>query len=154
MTQIIPLRKSHINSIIELNIEFESYLNSLSRSNRDTFDGEKKRAQILEYAFWNKKLFSGYVARIWKKIVGYAFYHSGFDPDEMQGKVIYLIDLYVRGQARGKWVGKALIEKLQDDKDSLGLYFAVWKKNPTAIEFYKRLGADWEEEVPFMKLMK
>ncbi len=51
MTQIIPLRKSHINSIIELNIEFESYLNSLSRSNRDTFDGEKKRAQILEYAF-------------------------------------------------------------------------------------------------------
>lgn len=34
------------------------------------------------------------------EIVGYALYHYGFDPDEMQGKVIYLIDLFVSEKAR------------------------------------------------------
>jgi GNAT superfamily N-acetyltransferase len=152
--KILSLRKSHINSVIELNIEFEDYLQSLSSWPRELFDIEKKRQQLLEHAFWKKRSYFGYVAKIDNEIVGYALYHYGFDPDELQGKVIYLIDLFISELARGHWVWKALVEKLQSHEDSIGLYFWVWRKNLGAIEFYKKMGADWIEDVPFMKLMK
>lgn len=154
MIQILPLRKSHIDSIIELNVEFDTYLSSLSNTKTNVLDVKKKRIQILENAFGKRKIFSGYVAKVSWEIVGFTFYHYGFDPDEMEGKVIYMFELFVSEKARGKWVWKALIEKLQSHEDSLGLYFAVWKKNPYAIEFYQKLGANWVEDVPFMKLMK
>ncbi len=152
--KILRLHPSHIEWILIMNLEFEGYLQSLSSWPREEFDIEKKRQQILEHAFWKKKSYSGYVAKIRTEIVGYAFYHYGFDPDEMQWKVIHLIDLFVSERARGKWVGRALVEKLQSHEDSTGLYFAVWKKNIWAIEFYKKLGAHWIDDVPFMKFMK
>ena len=151
---ILRLHKSHIEKIVELSCEFDEYIQSLSSVQRSSFDREKKRKQILENAFWKKKVFSGYVGKIGKDIVGFVFYHYGFDPDEMEWKVIYMFELFVSEQARGKWAGKALIEKLQSHPDSLGLYFGVWKKNLPTIWFYQKLGADWIENVPFMKLMK
>lgn len=151
---ILPLRRSHLEPILTLQLEFEDYLQSISSGKRENFDIEKKRKLLLENAFGKKKNFSGYVARIENEIVGYVFYHSWFDPDEMQGKVIYVIDLFVSEKARGQWAGRALIQKLQSHPDSLGLYFWVWTKNTPAIEFYKKLGARLCDDVPFMKLMK
>ena len=152
--KIIELRMSHIAGVLFLSQEFENYLQSLSSKDRESFDIEKKRKMLLENALGKKKKFSGYVAKIDNEIVGYVFYHYGFDPDEMQWKVIYVIDLFVSEKVRGQWVGRALIQKIQFHEDSLGLYFGVWKKNKWAIDFYKKLGADWIENVPFMKLMK
>ncbi len=99
---IDSLRRSHLDSILTLQLEFEYYLNSLSSEKRPNFDIEKKRKLLLENAFGKKKNFSGYVARIENEIVGYVLYHYGFDPDEMQGKVIYVIDLFVSEKARGQ----------------------------------------------------
>lgn len=152
--QILHFRKAHIDEILFLNQEFEKYLDALSSAPRRPFDINKKRQQLLEHAFWKKKCYSGYIAKIDNEIVWFTFYHYGFDPDEMDGKVIYMIELFVSEKARGKWVGRALIEKLQSHPDSLWIYFWVWKKNLSAIEFYKKLGAEWEEDVPFMKLLK
>lgn len=152
--QILHLRPSYIEWILALNLEFERYLDALSSSPREPFDIEKRRQQLLKHAFWKKKSYTGYVAKTGKEIVGFAMYHYGFDPDEMEGKVIHLIDFFVCERARRKWVGRALIERLQSHEDSIGLYFWVWKKNIPAIEFYKKMGADWIDDVPFMKLMK
>lgn len=152
--QILHFRKSHIDSILRLNLEFERYFDSLSSSPRRPFDVEKKREQLLTYAFWKNKSFAGYIAKIGGEIVGFTFYHYGFDPDEMDGKVIYMIELFVSERARGKWVGRALVEKLQSHNDSMGLYFWVWKKNLSAIEFYKKMWAEWCEDVPYMKIIK
>lgn len=152
--QILHFHKSHVDAVVELTREFDEYLQSLSSVKRDIFDGQQQKEKILKYGFWKEKSFSGYVAKVDNEIVGYAFYHYGFDPDEMQGKVIHLIDFFVSEKSRGKWVGRALVEKLQSHEDSLGLYFWVWKKNLGAIEFYKKLWAEWCEDVPFMKLIK
>lgn len=152
--KIIKFRPYHIDGVMQLNLEFEEYLASLSIYPRPGYDSNEERKQILKYAFWDEKAFSGYVAKIGEEIVGLAFYHYGFDPDEFRWKVIYLISLFVSEKARGKWVGRALIEKLQSHEDSLWLYFWVWKKNLPAIEFYKKMWADWVEDVPFMKLLK
>lgn len=154
MMQILPLNISHIDSILKLNLEFEQYLDNLSSSPRRPFDVEKKRKQLLEHAFSEKKSYDGYIAQINKEAVGFALYHYWFDPVEADGKVIYMLDLFVSENARGKWVGRALIEKLQSHEDSLWLYFWVWRKNISAIEFYKKMWADWVDDVPFMRLLK
>lgn len=151
---IVVFNKSHIDRIIELTQEFDEYLKSLSSVGREDFDTEKQRAKLMRYGFGEEMSFSWYVAEVDGVIVGYAFYHYGFDPDEMQWKVIHLIDFFVSESARGHWVGRALIEKLQSHEDSIGLYFWVWKKNIWAVEFYKKLWAEWCEDVPYMKLLK
>lgn len=151
---IHQFQPSHIESVLDLSEEFEDYIQSLSDLPREPLDVEKKRKMFHEYVFSESPAFSGYVAEIDNEIVGYAMYHYGFDPDEMQWKVIYLIDLFVSERARGKGIGRALIEELQSHEDSLWLYFWVWKKNLPAIEFYKKMWADWIDDVPFMKLMK
>jgi ribosomal protein S18 acetylase RimI-like enzyme len=152
--QITPINISHLDGILSLNIEFEQYLDALSSSPRREFDVEKKRKQFLKHAFSKEKSYDGYVAKINEEIVWFTLYHYGFDPDEADGKVIYMFELFVSEKVRGKWVGRALIEKLQSHEDSLGVYFWVWKKNIPAIEFYKKMWADWVEDVPFMKLLK
>ncbi len=154
MIKIRVFRKSDIDAVIELMREFDNYLQSLSSIERDDFDYERQREKLLRYWFWEEKSFSWYVAAIDDEIVGYALYHYGFDPDEMQWKVIHLIDFFVSEQARGHWVGRALIDKLQSHEDSIGLYFWVWRKNLGAIEFYKKIWAEWCEDVPYMKLLK
>ncbi len=152
--KILPFSPSHIDAVIELMREFNHYLQSLSSIDRDDFDEVKQREKLLRYWFWEEKSFSWYVAAIDNEIVGYALYHYGFDPDEMQWRVIHLIDFFVSERARRKWVWKALIEKLQSHTDSIGLYFWVWRKNLSAIEFYKKMWAEWCEDVPYMKLLK
>lgn len=152
--QILPFQLSHLESVLDLSLEFWEYLSSIAKQDTGIHDRESQRNRYLQYAFSEEKSFSGYVATVENEILGYAMYHYGFDPDEMQWKVIYLIDLFVSEKARGKWVGRALIEKLQSHEDSLGVYFWVWKKNIPAIEFYKKMWADWVEDVPFMRLMK
>ncbi len=152
--KIIQFRPYHIDDMMQLNIEFEQYLTSLSTYARPEYNPNTEREQILKNAFWKWKNYSGYIAKIDDEIIWFALYHYGFDPDEFRWKIIYLISLFVSEKARGHWVGRALIEKLQSHEDSLGLYFWVWKKNIPAIEFYKKMWADWEDDVPFMKLLK
>lgn len=152
--QILNFRTSHIDAVVELTREFDEYLQSLSSVKRDNFDSQKQKEKLLKYGFWKEKSFSWYIAKVDNEIVGYVFYHSGFDPDEMQGKVIHLIDFFVSEKARRKWAGRALVEKLQSHKDSIWLYFSVWKKNLGAIKFYESLWAKWCDDVPYMKLLK
>ena len=152
--QILHFRKSHIDAVVQLMREFDEYLQSLSSGKREDFDEEKQKEKLLKYGFGKEKSFSGYITKIDNKIVWYALYHYGFDPDEMQGKVIHLIDFFVSERTRGKWVGRTLIEKLQSHEDSIWLYFWVWKENIWAIEFYKKMWAEWCEDVPYMKLLK
>ena len=152
--QINQFQSHHVDRVAELTREFDEYLQRFSSVQREDFDTEKQRAKLMRYGFGEEKSFSWYVAEVDGVIVGYALYHYGFDPDEMQWKVIHLIDFFVSESARGQWVGRALIEKLQSHEDSIGLYFWVWKKNIWAIEFYKKMWADWCEDVPYMKLIK
>ena len=151
---IIPFSSSHIDSVVALTREFDEYLQKFSSAQREAFDSKKTKEKLLKYWFWKEKSFSWYIAEVDGVIVWYALYHYGFDPDEMQGKVIHLIDFFVSESARGYWVGRALIEQLQSHEDSIGLYFWVWRKNLSAIEFYKKMWADWCEDVPYMKLIK
>jgi GNAT superfamily N-acetyltransferase len=86
--------------------------------------------------------------------VGYLFYHEGYDPDEMSGRVIYVIDLLVSEEFRGSGIGTLLMKRvaaLCRKIEGNDVYFGVWLKNKAAIKFYEKLGAEWVDEVPFMR---
>jgi Acetyltransferase (GNAT) family len=67
------------------------------------------------------------------------------------GSGIFLEDIYIGDQFRGKGIGKALFARLASIallEDRVGIMFNVLEWNRTAIEFYQRIGAtflnDWK----------
>ena len=79
---------------------------------------------------------------------GYAvffYFYSTF-----QGRpALFLEDLYVPDRFRGKGIGKALlaaVAKLAIEEKCFGMRWEVLDWNAPAIEFYKRLGADFLDE--------
>lgn len=78
---------------------------------------------------------------------GYAFffdYYSSFE-----GRMIFLEDIFVRVQFRGKAVSRALFARLAAialKDDCHGVMFNVLDWNKAAIDFYRNLGAEfWNE---------
>lgn len=78
---------------------------------------------------------------------GYAFffdYYSSFE-----GRMIFLEDIFVRAQFRGKGFGRALFARLAAialENDRHGVMFNVLDWNKPAIDFYRKLGAEfWNE---------
>ncbi|XP_030042772.1 diamine acetyltransferase 2 isoform X2 [Microcaecilia unicolor] len=75
-------------------------------------------------------------------IVGYALYI--FSYNSMRGRIIYLEDLYVIPEFRGKGVGKQLLKevaKIGQDRQCYQIQFAVLNWNQQAIDFYRAQGA-------------
>jgi len=78
---------------------------------------------------------------------GYAFffdYYSSFE-----GRMLFLEDVFVRAQFRGKDIGRALFARLAAialQNDCHGVMFNVLDWNTPAIDFYRKLGAEfWNE---------
>jgi GNAT superfamily N-acetyltransferase len=76
--------------------------------------------------------------------VGYAIYFPSFST--FLGRAgLYLEDIYVRPQTRGKGIGKKLfaaVARIARDRDCGRFEWCVLKWNTPAIEFYQALGAE------------
>ena len=150
---INPVKKNDVLDIILLQKEFDVYLQRFSKNKRKRFSVQKHKRTLLRDGFGSKRAFQGFIARSQNKALGYVLYHFGYDPDEMEGRVIYVIDLFVTGGARRLGIGSILMKKVMalcKNTNCTGIYFGVWLKNKPAIQFYKKLGANWIKDVPFM----
>jgi GNAT superfamily N-acetyltransferase len=81
---------------------------------------------------------------------GFALFHYNYSTWRGQPG-LYLEDLFVLPEMRGKGIGKALLQKLAAialEENCYGLRWLVLEWNTPAIEFYDSLGAellgDWE----------
>ena len=86
--------------------------------------------------------------------VGFAIYFYNFS-SFLGKKGIYLEDLFVQPDARGKGFGKALLIRLAEiarDEDCGRLEWAVLDWNEPAIDFYKKLGAVQMDEWTVFRL--
>lgn len=97
---------------------------------RDGFSEQPKfRALILEWS---------------AEVVGYALffdYYSSFE-----GRAIFLEDVYVREKYRGNGIGKTVLSYLARAAKELDCFAVRWQVldwNTPAIEFYKKLGAEF-----------
>src|ERR1700751_4976096 len=103
--------------------------------------------QLLRDGFGPQPKFRVLLAEWDHEPAGYAFffdYYSSFE-----GPAIFLEDIYVRDQYRGKGIGKALLTRvaaLAQQQGGVALRWQVLDWNTPAINFYKDLGADFLEE--------
>jgi GNAT superfamily N-acetyltransferase len=125
--------------------EYERLLDRVSLNEADLRDhlfGEKKYAEVL-------------LAEEAGAVVGFALFFPNYST--FRGKPgIYLEDLYVVPEARGKGYGKALLvalAKLAVERDFCRVEWSVLNWNTPSIDFYKALGATPMDEWTVYRVM-
>ncbi len=105
----------------------------------DVYSGELVEAQV----FGAAPLFSVLVAEVDGELVGYAFFHDSYDP-EIAAPEVWLHDLFVRGHARSRGVGRRLmaaVARVTVERGATALSWGVLSSNRRARAFYADLGA-------------
>ena len=130
----IPLILEFIKELAE----YEKLLHQVVATEKilkESLFGEKKYAEII-------------IAYVEKKPVGFALYFHNFST--FLGRPgIYLEDLFVKPEARGKGIGQkilAYLGHLAKQRNCGRLEWSVLDWNETAINFYKRVGAKAMDE--------
>lgn len=98
---------------------------------------------LRETLFGNKSNIEALVGYLNDTPVGFALYFHNFSTF-LGRKGIYLEDLYVKPEARGKGVGQKILvylARLAKERDCGRLEWSVLDWNTPAIEFYKKIGA-------------
>jgi GNAT superfamily N-acetyltransferase len=112
-------------------------------------------AQIyLRDGFGPNPAFTGLVAEGDNGLIGYLLYTFGYDTDRAM-RYLFIIDLLVDEAQRGQGIGRALMQQAAQICREQGggeLFWAVYVKNQSALEFYRRLGATEVTELIFMIL--
>jgi GNAT superfamily N-acetyltransferase len=97
--------------------------------------------------FGSNPVFGFFVAEEQDCILGIALYYYRYST--WKGKRLYLEDIVVTENQRGKGTGKLLFEATMKkvlDEDCTGMMWQVLEWNKTAIEFYKRYNARFDSE--------
>lgn len=92
-----------------------------------------------ESGFGNKPVWWAFVAEEQDTIIGFALYYIRYST--WKGQRMYLEDLVVTEKARGKGVGKLLLDALiaeAKEKNLNGIVWQVLEWNEPAIHFYKK----------------
>ena len=97
--------------------------------------------------FGPNPIFGFFVAEKETEIVGLSLYYWRYST--WKGKRLYLEDIIVTEQARGKGIGKNLFDRTMQhalDEQCSGMMWQVLDWNEPAIEFYKKYGAGLSQE--------
>ena len=98
---------------------------------------------FIESGFGEKPVWWAFVAEADKKIVGFALYYIRFST--WKGQAMYLEDILVTNEMRGKGIGKLLFDRLIDEAKEKKFNRVIWQVldwNEPAINFYKKYNAD------------
>lgn len=101
----------------------------------------------IENGFGTNPIFSCFLAYYNGQLAGFSLWYYRFST--WKGKRLYLEDLYVKYDYRGKGIGKQLIEAcIEEAKNTncTGMMWQVLDWNTPAIEFYKRYNASFDGE--------
>ena len=111
-------------------------------------DAVKVTVEELERdGFGEHPLFGFFVAEEAGEIVGIAHYYYRYST--WNGKVLYLEDLIVTEAQRGKGYGKKLLDRIIQQAAADNCRLCTWQVldwNEPSIEFYKKIGANLDEE--------
>ncbi len=141
MLDIHPITRDEVPTLLSLICELATY--------------EKKRhkavvteADLLRDLFGSQPKFRALIAEWDGEPAGYATFFYFYSTFEGRA-ALFLEDLFVLDEFRGKGVGKALlaaVAKVAVDEGCFGLRWEVLDWNRPAIEFYEKLGATFLNE--------
>lgn len=145
---IRPSRREDAKAIGALAAALAEHLRSLG----DPDPGQMTEQRYVADGFGPSRAFSGLVGEHDGEIVGYLLYCHAYDLDH-GGRTLWIIDLFVRESARGRGVGRALMNRAAEicrDAGGSQLTWSVHPRNAIARRFYEKLGARTTREVDFM----
>ncbi|RKR85539.1 L-amino acid N-acyltransferase YncA [Mucilaginibacter gracilis] len=102
-------------------------------------------AEFKEAGFGQQPVWKAFVAEVDDYIVGFALYYTRYST--WKGRRIYLEDLLVTQNMRGKGIGKLLFDAVVKQTKELGYSGMVWQVldwNQPAIDFYNKYQAGLE----------
>lgn len=94
---------------------------------------------FVESGFSDKPVWWAFVASVESKIIGFALYYIRYST--WKGQRMYLEDILVTEEWRGKGIGKLLFDELikeAKEKKLTGMIWQVLEWNQPAINFYKK----------------
>lgn len=100
-----------------------------------------------ESGFGSQPVWWAFVAESDGLIHGFALYYIRYST--WKGQVMYLEDIIVTEQSRGKGIGKLLFDQLIEEANKKGFKRIVWQVlewNEPAINFYKKYDAQFDPE--------
>ena len=98
---------------------------------------------FIESGFGAKPVWWAFVAEADKKIVGFALYYVRYST--WKGQAMYLEDIIITNEMRGKGIGKLLFDRLIEEAREKKFNRIIWQVldwNEPAINFYKKYNAD------------
>jgi GNAT superfamily N-acetyltransferase len=105
-------------------------------------------ASLLRDGFGERPRFRVLMAEWDGQPAGYAFFFDYYSTFEGRAG-LFLEDVYVREQYRGKKIGNALMARvaaIAREENCFGVRWQVLDWNTVAIDFYRRLGAEFLDE--------
>jgi len=100
-----------------------------------------------ESGFGQTPVWWAFVAEVEGKVQGFALYYIRYST--WKGQRMYLEDLLVTEEMRGKGIGQLLFDALfkeAKEKELNGIVWQVLEWNEPAIKFYKKLNASFDAE--------
>lgn len=112
-------------------------------SGEDGYESPLSAADLEELAFGSSPRVGVILAERAGRLLGYVLYYPSFDTDHA-ARGFYLQDVYVRPEARGRGIGRALMAAtarccLEDG--GLYLFWNALARNQTGRAFYRAIGA-------------
>ncbi len=102
---------------------------------------------FVESGFGPKPVWYAFVAELNGKVEGFALYYIRYST--WKGQRLYLEDILITQEARGKGLGSKLMDRLIEEmheKKFNGMSWQVLEWNEPAIEFYKKYNAHLDPE--------
>lgn len=104
-------------------------------------------SQLAEDGFGEDRKFCALIAEWDGQSAGYAFYFDFYST--WAGRQMFLEDLFVRPQFRGKGIGKRLMARvahIASESGCVGMRWEVLGWNQSAIDVYRALGAEFLDD--------
>lgn len=104
-------------------------------------------AHFQESGFGSNPVWWAFVAEVDGRVEGFALYYIRYST--WKGQRMYLEDILVTEQMRGKQLGKLLFDRLIEESKEKNLKGMVWQVlewNEPAINFYKKYNASFDGE--------
>lgn len=100
---------------------------------------------FIESGFGKQPVWWTFVAEADNKVVGFALYYIRYST--WKGQAMYLEDILITNEMRGKGIGKLLFDRLIEEAREKKFNRIIWQVldwNEPAINFYKKYNAEFD----------